>query len=63
MYGEADMPIAVMPSLNKITMIQLNGVLSVTEFREALSLALKGINKIYELQKEALRKKYVELGE
>ncbi|MCC6015748.1 MAG: exosome complex exonuclease Rrp41 [Desulfurococcaceae archaeon] len=63
MYGEADMPVAAMPSLNKITMIQLNGVLTPQEFKQALALAMKGIKQIYELQKEALRKKYVEVGE
>lgn len=63
MYCDADMPVAIMPSLNKITLLQLNGVMTASEFKEAFFLALKGINKIYELQKEALRKKYIELGE
>ena len=63
MYGEADMPVAAMPSLKRITMIQLNGVLTLDEFRKALALALEGINKIYQLQKEVLRKKYVEVEE
>lgn len=63
MYGEADMPIAAMPSLNKITMIQLNGVLTREEFDKALSLAMKGIKYIYEIQREALKKKYVEISE
>jgi exosome complex component RRP41 len=63
MYGEADMPVAAMPGLNKITMIQLNGVLTPQEFKQALALVMKGIKQIYELQKEALRKKYVEVGE
>lgn len=63
MYGEADMPVAAMPGLNKITMIQLNGVLTSEEFNKALVLALKGIKQIYDLQKEALRKRYLEIGE
>jgi len=44
-YGEADMPIAMMPSLGKITLLQLNGVLTPEEFKEALKLAEKGIRK------------------
>ncbi len=60
-YGEADMPIAMMPSLGKITLLQLNGVLTPEEFREALKLAEKGIREIYKLQREALKKKYVEI--
>lgn len=62
-YGEADMPVAMMPSLNEIVLLQLNGVLTPEEFKEALALARKGIMKIYELEKEVLKKKYVELGE
>ncbi len=62
MYGEADMPVAAMPGKGVITLLQLNGVLTPSEFEEALSLALMGIRKIYELQKEALKKRYVELG-
>ena len=60
-YGEADMPMAMMPSLGKITLLQLNGVLTPEEFREALKLAEKGIREIYKLQREALKKKYVEI--
>ncbi|PUA32449.1 MAG: exosome complex exonuclease Rrp41 [Zestosphaera tikiterensis] len=58
-YGEADMPIALAPSLNAITLLQLNGVLTPSEFNEALKLGLKGINEIYKLQKEVLRNKYL----
>ncbi len=58
-YGEADMPVAVAPSLNAVTLLQLNGVLSSSEFSEAFKLALKGIGEIYRLQKETLRNKYL----
>lgn len=61
-YGEADMPVAMMPSLGKITLLQLNGVLTTEEFREALKLAEKGLREIYRLQREALRRKYVEIS-
>ncbi len=60
-FGEADMPVAAAPSLGEITLLQLNGVLSKEEFREALDLALKGIEEIYRVQKETLRKKYLEV--
>lgn len=63
MYGEADMPVAAMPSLKRVTMLQLNGVLTPDEFKKAFALALEGINKIYQFQKEVLRKKYVEVEE
>ncbi len=60
-YGEADMPIAMMPSLGKIVLLQLNGVLTEEEFKKALELAKKGIMKLYEYEQQALKKKYVEI--
>ncbi len=61
-FGEADMPVAMMPTLGRITLLQLNGVLTPEEFKEALRLAEKGIKEIYKLQREALRKRYVEVS-
>jgi exosome complex component RRP41 len=58
-YWEADMPVAMAPSLNMVTLLQLNGVLSPQEFSQALNLALKGVNEVYKLQKETLRNKYL----
>lgn len=61
MYGTADMPVAAMPSIGVITLLQLNGVLTREEFNKALELAWKGINEIYKMQKEVLKKKYLEV--
>ena len=61
MYGEADMPVAAAPSLGLITLLQLNGVLTPDEFKKALDMALDGINRIYQMQKETLKKKYLEV--
>ncbi|MEM1611031.1 MAG: exosome complex exonuclease Rrp41 [Sulfolobales archaeon] len=58
MYGEADMPMAVMPGLDQITLIQLNGVLTEEEIWRAVELGMKGARIVYEAQKEALRKRY-----
>ncbi len=57
-YGEADLPVAMMPSKKAVTLIQMDGQLTFEEFREAFNLAMKGCNQIYELQKEALRKHF-----
>ncbi|MEM1922222.1 MAG: exosome complex exonuclease Rrp41 [Nitrososphaerota archaeon] len=56
--GEADMPVAMAPRLDSIVLLQLNGRLRSEEFREALLLAKKGINVLYELQRKALSKKF-----
>lgn len=65
--GQADMPIAYLPNLNQVTLMQVDGVLSKEEYKKCLDMALQGCKKVYQLQKEALMKKYfgdeVEVGE
>jgi len=61
--GEADVPLAFMPNLNAITLLQMDGMLSVEEFEQVVNLALKGFKQMYELQKETLRMKYVAVKE
>lgn len=56
--GEADLPVAYMPKLGKVTLLQMDGVLTQEEFDRSLKLALEGCKKIYEFQKEALKMKY-----
>jgi len=59
MYGEADMPIAVAPSIGLVTLLQLNGVLTREEFSEAIKLALKGAQVIYNIACETLKNRYL----
>ena len=61
--GEADVPVAFMPNLNAITLLQMDGNLSVDEFENAINMALDGCNQLYALQKEALKSKYVTVEE
>lgn len=62
-YGEADIPVAMMPGLNQITLLQADGLITIEELKEALELAKAGIMQIYKRQKEALKSKYIESGE
>jgi len=62
-YGEADMPIAIMPRKNMITLLQMDGHFTGEEFFEALELGIEGCKHIYQLQREALRAKYSRVGE
>lgn len=57
-YGEADLPVAIMPRRGEITLLQMDGNFTQEEFKKAFNLAISGCEKIYEIQKEALRKKY-----
>jgi len=61
--GTADVPVALMPNLNAITLLQMDGILTSEEFERALNLALEGCMKIYAMQKEALKAKYVSVKE
>lgn len=61
--GQADLPIAIMPSSNQVTLLQLDGQLSSEEFNKAFNFALDGCRKVYNLQREALIGKYFGNGE
>ncbi|RMF29571.1 MAG: exosome complex exonuclease Rrp41 [Candidatus Nitrosothermus koennekii] len=56
--GQADMPIAYLPNLKQISLMQVDGKLSKDEYYECLDMALKGCMQVYEIQKAALRSKY-----
>jgi len=56
--GQSDMPIAYMPKLNKVTLLQMDGIMSTDEVEKALNLGIEGCKKVYEVQREALKKKY-----
>jgi exosome complex component RRP41 len=56
--GQSDLPVAYMPKFEKVTLLQMEGIMSQEETEEALGMAIEGCKKIYEIQKEALKKKY-----
>jgi exosome complex component RRP41 len=56
--GQADMPVAYMPNLGKITLIQLDGVLTPQEYEKCVNTAISGCKLVYEFQKKALRDKF-----
>ena len=61
--GVADVPVAFMPNLNAVTLLQMDGVLAPEDFESAVNLAVDGCKKIYLMQKEALRIKYMAVKE
>ena len=56
--GEADLPVAIIPRLNQITLLQMDGKLTEEELENAINLAIKGCKEVYELQVDALKRKY-----
>jgi exosome complex component RRP41 len=57
--GEADLPVGIIPALNKISLMQMDGQLTREEFAKALDMAIQACKKLYDLQKETLRQKYL----
>lgn len=56
--GAADVPIAYMPKLDEVTLLQMDGILSTKETIKAIEMAVEGCKVVYEVQREALKKKY-----
>jgi exosome complex component RRP41 len=57
-YGEADLPLAIVPRTGEVSLLQMDGHFTLKEFKEAFDLAKKGCMEIHKLQREALKKKY-----
>lgn len=61
--GEADLPVAYMPNLGVVSLLQMDGLLTIDEFKQALNMAIEGCKQIYKMQKEALKAKYLAIRE
>jgi exosome complex component RRP41 len=59
--GQADLPVAIMPRKGLTTLLQMDGIMTREEFIEAYELAVKGCRKIYEMQREILIQKYIDI--
>lgn len=60
----ADIPIAMMPNHNKMTLLQMDGLISKDNLKKVLEMGKKVCKDIYEIQKKALKERYkVEVSE
>ena len=57
-YGQADLPLAIVPSTGEVVLLQLDGHLTPEEFEQALDMAYKGCMDLYEIQRVALANRY-----
>jgi exosome complex component RRP41 len=55
---DADVPIAYMPRTKQVTLLQMDGDLSIKDMKGVMQLAIKGCEMIYEKQKQALRERW-----
>ncbi|MEK6808369.1 MAG: exosome complex exonuclease Rrp41 [Nanoarchaeota archaeon] len=54
-----DIPVAILPNLNVVTLLQMDGQITQEELRKLLLMAQNACKKIYEIQKKALKERYV----
>ncbi|MCL5404753.1 MAG: exosome complex exonuclease Rrp41 [Candidatus Marsarchaeota archaeon] len=59
-YSDADMPMAIGPRNNDVLLLQMDGGLTKEEFNKAVAMILKAGEKISSVQRDALKKIYVE---
>jgi len=59
-FGQADLPVAMTPG-GDITLMQMDGRLTIDEFHKAVDMAMKGAQDIYQIQRKALVDKYSQL--
>lgn len=52
--GDSDMPMAYMPSKNAVTLLQMDGQITLDEYKQSIELLRNGCLKVYKLQKEAI---------
>ncbi len=61
--GEADLPCAITWFNEELSLLQFDGETDLEEFSKCLGLAKNAFSKIYEIQLDALKKKYIEIQE
>jgi len=54
----ADIPVAIMPNSDKITLLQMDGLVQKEQLIKLVDMAKKACKDIYEVQKKALKGKY-----
>ncbi|MGD0249296.1 MAG: exosome complex exonuclease Rrp41 [Thermoplasmata archaeon] len=57
-YGEADLPMALVPQSGRFVLLQMEGHMTEGELAQSLELGVTGCRAIYEKMKEALRERY-----
>ncbi|MCI4435122.1 MAG: exosome complex exonuclease Rrp41 [Thermoplasmata archaeon] len=62
-YGQADLPVAIIPRTKEIVLFQMDGDMTFDEVEMGLNMAIDAALKVYELQKDALRRKYINLAQ
>jgi exosome complex component RRP41 len=59
--GEADLPIAITWYNEELSLLQFDGDMTLEEMNEFLDMAKEALNKVYQMQLNALKSKYITL--
>src|SRR3989441_8861164 len=57
-FGDADCPMAIVPRTGGVGLLQMDGHLTYDEFQKAMGLSIDATKRIYEQQRDALRRRY-----
>lgn len=57
-FGQADLPVAIIPRTGDIVLFQMDGDMTEEEANRAMDMAINAAKQIYEIQKDALKRKY-----
>jgi exosome complex component RRP41 len=61
-FGQADIPVGYVPRAGEIVLLQMDGDLTNEEFDKGLHMAVEACKKVYEVQRDALRRRYTAKG-
>src|SRR5881296_1337642 len=62
-FGDADCPMAIVPRTGDVVLLQMDGHLTYDEFQKAMGLSIDAARRIYEMQRDALRRRYSTVAE
>lgn len=57
-FGQADIPVGFVPRTNEIVLLQMDGDLTNEEFTKGLNMAVGACKNVYEVQRDALKRRY-----
>jgi exosome complex component RRP41 len=57
-YGQADIPVGYVPRTDEIVLLQMDGDLTQEEFTKGVNMAVDGCKKVYQVQRDALKRRY-----
>lgn len=57
-YGQADVPMAIVPGTDEIVLLQMDGNMTREELDHAIELAVNACHEVHDLQVDALKRRY-----